>query len=136
MTRAIVLAAVRNFLAATYRGPVTIATETDAGTLYPPYAVIRIGTGEQLYPGQAEIWDLNILVGVFHDADTTTATTAEAQASEVFAALSDPEALIAGCSNDLAWSAWERHGSEASLADTNWQHVAGFRAIVAPAGED
>ena len=136
MTRATVISAVRNYLAAAYRGPVNILPETSAETLAPPYAVIRIGSGEQLYPGQAEIWDMNILVGVLHDADVTTAEDAEAQAAEVFALLDDPAGLIASSAATLAWSAFERMGTDASLAETRWQHIAAFRGIVAPVAED
>lgn len=136
MTRATVIAAVRNYLAAAYRGPVTIKPEASAETLAPPYAVIRVGSGEQLYPGQAEIWDMNILVGVLHDADVTTAEDAEAQAAEVFAMLDDPAGLIASSAATLVWSAFERIGTDASLAETRWQHIAAFRGIVAPVAED
>jgi hypothetical protein len=133
MTRATVIAAVRNYLAAAYHGPVTILPETSAEALQPPYAVIRVGSGEQLYPGQAEIWDMNILVGVLHDADVTTAEDAEAQAAEVFALLDDPAGLIASSAATLVWSAFERMGTDASLAETRWQHIAAFHAVVAPA---
>lgn len=135
MTRASVIAAVRDYLSDTYDGPITIKPETSATELQPPYAVVRVGSGEQLYPGQAEIWDMNILVGVFHDADATTAEDAEAQAAELFALLDDPDGLIAS-SSALVWSAFERIGTDASIAETRWQHVAAFRGIVAPAAED
>jgi len=133
MTRSLVLSAISDFLAATYTGPVTIHTETADEILRPPYAVVRVGSAEAIAPGQVEIWDMNVLVAVFHDADATTAETAETQAAEVFAALADPDHLIASTSQKLVWSAWERNGSEASIAENRWQHVAAFRAIVAPA---
>ena len=136
MTRAKVIAAIRAYLTAAYEGPVALHPETSTEAMEPPYAVIRIGTGEQMYPGQAEIWDMNILIGVFHDADTTTAEDAEAQAGAVFAMFEDPAGLFASSAETLVWSALERHGTEASIVETRWQHVAGFRGIVAPAAED
>lgn len=132
MIRATVIKRISDFLAATYRGPVTILTETSTAEMLPPYAVVRVGSAEELFPGQAEIWDMNILVGVFHDADSTTAATAEAQAAAVFAALGDGADMMVFSDDELAYSAWERNASEASINETNWQHVAGFRAIVAP----
>lgn len=133
MTRSLVIAAIRDFIAATYEGPVAILAETSDTVFSPPYAIVRIGSGDQMYPGQAEIWDLNILVGVFHDSDTTTAEDAETAAAAVFASLDDPDPLYTATSATLAWSAFERHGTEASIAETRWQHVAVYRGIVAPA---
>jgi hypothetical protein len=133
MTRALVIAAVRDFLAATFpEGPVAIHPETSSEEMHPPYAVVRIGSGEQMFGPQAEIWDMNILIGVFHDADSTTAEDAEAQAGEVFAALDDPDPLYTASSASLVWSALERAGTEASIVENRWQHVAVFRGIVAP----
>jgi hypothetical protein len=136
MTRSTVIAVVRDFLLDAYTGPIGIHPEASGQTMQPPYAVVRIGSAEQLYPGQEEIWDMNILIGVFHDADTTAAETAEAQAGELFALFDDPDALFAFAPERLAWSALERSDTEASIVETRWQHVAGFRAIVAPAAED
>lgn len=135
MTRATVIAAVRDFLTASYHGPVAIHPETSTEAMEPPYAVIRIGSGEQLYPGIAEIWDMNILIGVFHDAEATTAEDAEAQAAEVFAMFEDPAGLEASSAGELVWSALEYQTTEAAIVENRWQHVAGFRGIVAPAAE-
>lgn len=132
MTRATVITAVRDYLDAAYTGPVTILKETASGEMSPPYAIVRVGSGEQLYPGTAEIWDLNILVGVFHDADTTTAAAAETAAAAVFAALDDPDPLYTASAAALVWSAFERNGTEASIVENRWQHVAVFRGVVAP----
>ncbi len=136
MIRATVITALRSYLAANYAGAVTILKETSVADMAPPYAVIRIGSGEQLYPGVAEIWDLNILIGVFHDADATTAADAEAGAAAVFATLDDPDPLYTASAATLAWSNFERTGTEASIVETRWQHVAVFSAIVAPALDD
>lgn len=135
MTRATVIAAVREYLTAAYVGPVAIHPETSVEAMTPPYAVIRVGSGEQLYPGQAEIWDMSILIGVFHDADATTAGDAEAQAGEVFAMFDDPAGLFSSSTETLAWSALERVGTDASIVENRWQHVAAFRGIVAPAAD-
>lgn len=132
MIRATVLSAIQDFLSSEYSGPVTILKETANGEMAPPYAVARIGSGEQMYPGVAEIWDLNILVGVFHDADATTPADAESAAAEVFATLDDPSPLYTSSSATLTWSNFERVGTEASITENRWQHVAVFRAIVAP----
>ena len=132
MTRATVIRAIRDFLASHYTGPVAIHPETSVEAMAPPYAVIRIGSADQLYPGQAEIWDMNILIGVFHDADSTTAANAESQAGSLFAMFDDPSGLFASSVVSLAWSALERFGTEASIIETRWQHVAAFRAIVSP----
>ena len=132
MTRSKVTRSIQQFLTDRYNGPIAIVTETDSETMEPPYAVVRIGSGDQMFPGDAEIWELNVLVGVFHDADTTTAETAEAQASELFRVLDDDAEMEAACSDDLAWSAWERTATEAAIVETRWQHVAGYHAIVAP----
>jgi hypothetical protein len=132
MIRSTLTKRISDYLASVYDGPVAILTETDDGETQPPYAVIRCGSAESLYPGQAEVWDINILVGVFHDADLTTAPNAEAGAAAVFLCLEDAESLQAFCSDVLAFSAWERMTTEMSIAETNWQHVAGFRAIVSP----
>jgi hypothetical protein len=135
MTRATVISAVRDYLISAYSGPVTILPETSGEELVPPYALIRVGSGENLYPGVAEVWDMNLLIGVFHDADTTTAETAEAQAGDLFALLDDPAPLFAASAASLAWSAFERLQTDASIQETRWQHIAGFRTIVAPAAE-
>lgn len=135
MTRALVIKSVRDFLKSAYHGPVAIHPETSAEELSPPYAVVRVGSSEAMYPGVAEVWDMTILIGVFHDADTTTPEDAEAAAAEVFALLDDPAALEEFTAGSLVWSALERHGAEASIAETRWQHVAAFRAIVAPAAD-
>ncbi len=136
LTRATLVAAIREFLIATYRGPVAILPETSIEETSPPYAVIRIGSGEQLYPGIAEIWDMTVLIGVFHDADVTSPETAEAQAGEVFAMFDDPDGLYTHSAETLAWSALEHVTTDASIVENRWQHVAGFRAIVAPAAEN
>lgn len=135
MTRATVIKAIHDYLADAYDGPVAVHPETSTAEMVPPYLIIRVGSADQLYPGQAEIWDMNILLGVVHDADTTTAATAEAQAGAVFAMFDDPDALFTASTAVLAWTAVERIATEASIIETRWQHIAAFRGIVAPAAD-
>ena len=132
MTRSIVISAIRQYLQDSYIGPVGIHPETGTEPMDPPYAVVRIGGGEQLYPGVAEIWDMTVMIGVFHDADSTSEATAEAQAAQVFAMIDDPSGLISDSEASLAWSTMERIGTDASINESNWQHIAIYRAIVAP----
>lgn len=136
MIRDAVIAAVREYLAAAYSGPVALHPEISTEAMEPPYAVIRIGSDEEMFPGDTEIWDMNILIGVFHDADVTTAENAEAQARAVFEMLADPAGLFESSDATLVWSALERVGTEASVIENRWQHVAGWRGIVAPVAED
>jgi hypothetical protein len=121
---------VSEFLSDRYNGPIQILFESGDADLNPPYCVVRVGSAENLYPGQADIWEINALIGVFQDSDTTSATTAEVLAAELFAVMDDGEALMAFCDDELAFSAWERLTTEAAIDETKWQHVAGFRAIV------
>lgn len=131
MIRGKLIKIVEDFLQANYTGPVAITTETSEDLLSPPYAVVRVASGEVMFPGQAEVWDLSVMVGVFHDADMTSAASAEANAAALFAVLDDPSPLFTQ-SSAVAWSAWERTGTDASISDNSWQHVGVWRAIVAP----
>lgn len=133
MIRATVIAAITAYIADTYTGPVAIHPETCVEAMDPPYAVFRVGSGDQLFPGDAEVWELNVLIGVFHDADATTAEDAESNAAELFDVIGDPSGLFSASSATLAWSALERVTTDASIVEQRWQHIAGFRAIVAPA---
>jgi hypothetical protein len=133
MIRATVVSELCSYLADNYTGPVAIHPESSEEEMAPPYAVVRIGSGEQMFPGDAEVWDLNVLIGVFHDADTTTAETAESQAAEFFATLADPAGLFTASTATLAWSTLDRITTDASIVETRWQHIAGFHSIVAPA---
>jgi hypothetical protein len=130
MIRADVIREVVAYLEANYEGPVNIEPAVNAGTLSTPYAVVRVGSAVQLYPGEVEIWDLNLLIAVFHDADVTSASDAEAQAAAIFAMFDDPEDFTDG--SDLVWTALEREETEISLVETRWQHIAAWRAVVAP----
>jgi hypothetical protein len=129
MLRADVILALQDYLAATYDGPVSIHREEDDVQIEPPYAVIRVGSADAMNADQVDLWTMSVMVGVFHDADNTTATTAEDQAGAVFAALDDIDSMDDA---RLVISAWFRTATEASKNETNWQHIAGWEMIVAP----
>lgn len=130
MVRSDVIRSITDFLVANYTGPVSVRPEADTETISLPYAVVRIGSAEQLYPGQAEIWDMNILIAVRHDANVTDAETAEENASGVFAMFDDPDDFFAA--SDLVWTALEPVMTEAGIVENHWQHVAAFQGIIAP----
>lgn len=132
MIRSDCIRAIADYLGANYNGPVAIHTQEDDAEISPPYAVVRIGASENLGHDQVDIWEFNVLVGVFHDADATAIETAEAQAGAVFDALADPAALLAGIASDVVGSAWQPVAREASQNETNWQHVAAWTLIAAP----
>lgn len=132
MLRSDCIKAIAALLRANYHGPVAIHTQEDDAEISPPYAVVRIGASEDLGHGQVDVWQFNVLVGVFHDADATSVTTAESQAAEVFAELSDPEVVLADIGTSVVGSAWEAVAQEASLNGSNWQHVAAWTLIASP----
>lgn len=123
---------ITEYLQAAYSGPISIQRETGDADLSPPYAVLRVGGAENMFPGQAEFWNVTVLCSVNQDADSTSVDTAEILAAEVFEVLEKDEDLKQFCADSLAFSAWERNLTEFQIADTNWQHVAGFTAIVSP----
>lgn len=134
MLRSTSIRALQGFLQAHYAGPVAILCQEDDGAVHPPYAVVRVGSAEDIGMGQADIWDLNVLVAVFHDAEQTTIETAESAAAAVFAALADPDEIIAYlAAQGVVVSAWLPLTSEAGLVETRWNHIGGFRLIAAPA---
>jgi len=136
MIRSTVIKAIAEYLLANYSGPVAVLTAEDDEDLVPPYAIVRVGSSEAMAPGLAELWDMAVYVAVVHDAEATTIETAEAQAGELFEALDDGAAITTATTAVLAVSAWERTHTEASIAETRWQHIAGFRLIVSPAADE
>lgn len=136
MIRSDVIRKLTAYLGTAYSGPVLIVAQEDDGELSPPYAIVRVGTAESIGEGQVDIWQMNVLVAVFHDADTTSAETAEAQAEAVFAELADPDEVEAGIA-PLVMSWWgDPSTMEASIAETRWQHVASYTLVVAPPAPD
>lgn len=132
MIRATLTRSIITYLSDRYSGPIQIANETASDELFPPYAVVRVGSADAVMPGQVDLWDMNLLVGVFHDADATTAETAELQAAELFNALADGDDVISSVNSSVVLSMFQRISTEASIQETRWQHIAGFRTIAAP----
>lgn len=133
MLRSDCLRAIQAFLVANYTGDISVLTQEDDGDLVPPYALVRIASGEDIGAGQVNIWDFSLIVAVFSDANDTTIETAETNAEELFATLADPDAVIAflATQNILA-SCWVSLTSEAGIDGDNWQHFHGFRLIASP----
>ena len=133
MLRSKVIRALQDYLQARYSGPVTILRQEGDDQISPPYAVVRSGTSQNIGGNQFDILEINLLVGVFHDADTTTPETAESQAHEIFDLLADPAEITAALAPQIIVSAWEFEIIEAERSETRWQHVAAFRIIASPA---
>jgi hypothetical protein len=134
MLRSKAIRALQDFLQANDNCPVAILCQEDDETVAPPYAVVRIGSAEDIGMGQVDIWDFNVLVAVFHDAEETTIETAEAAAAAVFAVMADPAAVIAYlATKGIVASAWVHLTSEAGITETRWNHIGAFRLIAAPA---
>ena len=133
MTRSTVIRRLQSYLNTSYNGPITILAEEDDGDITPPCAVVRIGQSEDLGANQAIVWDFNVMVAVFHDADDTTITTAESQSEALFSELLQIDDVV----NYLAQggflvSVWRPLTIEAGREETKWMHVQGFHLIIAP----
>jgi|688.fasta_scaffold861712_2 hypothetical protein len=134
MLRSKVIRALQDYLQAHYVGPIQILCQEGDDDVFPPYAIVRIGSGEDYGMGQADIWDFNVIVAVMNDADATTIEAAEEDAAGLFSTLDDPDAVIAYLhSRGVVASAWVPLTSEAGRDETRWQHFQGFRLIAAPA---
>lgn len=133
MTRSNIIRRLQSYLNTAYNGPITILAEEDEGDLTPPCAVIRIGQTEDMGANQAIVYDMQVMVAVFHDADDDSISTAESQASALFDELSDIEAvtnyLAAG---GFLVSVWRPLMMEAGREETRWMHVHGYQLIAAP----
>jgi hypothetical protein len=137
MLRSDCIAAIQSFLQENYTGPISILRNEDEADLNPPYALVRIGSGEDIGLGQYNLWDFNVIIAVFHDADETTIETAEAGAATLFAALADSAVVMSYLrTKGIVPSAWESLTSEAGQAGNNWQHFHGFQLIASPAATD
>lgn len=134
MIRSDVIRRIQSYLQTQYDGDITILSEEDDGDITPPCAVVRIGTSEDLGLNQAIVWDFNVIVAVFHDADDTTIETAETDAGLLFDELSDFDAVktYLDAGGFLA-SVWHPQTIEAGREDTKWTHFQSYRLIVAPA---
>lgn len=123
----------QSYLQTQYNGPITILAEEDDGDLTPPCAVVRIGQSQDMGSNQAVLWDFNVIVAAFHDADDTTIETAESQSEALFAELCDIDAVEAYLtSGGFLVSVWRSLTIEAGREETKWMHAQGFHLIAAP----
>lgn len=133
MIRSDLIRRIQSYLQTQYTGDIVILGEEDDGDITPPCAVVRIGTSEDMGLNQAIVWDFNVIVAVFHDADDTTIETAETDAAELFDELADFDAvktyLDAG---GFLTSAWHPQMIEAGREETKWTHFQTYRLIAAP----
>jgi len=133
MIRSNIIRRLQSFLQTQYDGEITILAEEDDGDLTPPCAVVRIGSSQDLGANQALVWDFNVVVAVFHDADDTTIETAETDASELFDVLADFNEVASYIdSGGYQTSVWHPNLIEAGREDTKWTHMQTYRLIAAP----
>lgn len=133
MIRTDVIRRIQSYLDTEYDGPITILAEEDDRDITPPCAVVRIGQSEDLGANQAILWQFNVVVAVFHDADDTVIETAESQAEALFDELCDNSAVTSYlAAGGFLVSVWRPMTIEAGREGTNWMHVQGFDLIIAP----
>jgi len=136
MLRTRLIRALQDYLKAEYQGPIKILAEEDGEEVSPPFTIVRVTSAEDMGFGQVDIWDMNVIVAVMHDADETTIETAEAAAATVFALLKEPAPVISHLADSgVAASCFETLTSEAGRDEFRWHHFHGFRAVVSPASE-
>lgn len=134
MIRSNIIRRLQSYLQTQYNGNITILTEEDDGDLTPPCAVVRIGSAEDMGANQAYVWDFNVIVAVFHDADDVTIETAETDASELFDELADYNDVTAYLnSGGFQASVWHPQMIEAGREETKWTHFQTYRLIAGPA---
>jgi hypothetical protein len=134
MIRSNIIRRLQSYLQTQYDGNITILTEEDDGDLTPPCAVVRIGSAQDMGANQAYVWDFNVIVAVFHDADDVTIETAETDASELFDELADYEDVTAYLnSGGFQASVWHPQMIEAGREETKWTHFQTYRLIAGPA---
>ena len=133
MIRSNLIRRLQSYLQTNYDGPITILAEEDDGDITPPCAVVRVTSSEDMGANQATIWEMEVAVGVFHDADDDTIETAESQAEDLFDSLSDCNVIsnFLGAGG-LVTSVWRPMTIEASREETKWQHFQTFYLIVSP----
>lgn len=133
MIRSDIIRRLQSYLQIQYDGNITILAEEDDGDLTPPCAVVRIGSSQDLGENQAILWEFNVVVAVFHDADDTTIETAEQDSGELFDVLDDADAVKTYVdAGGFLTSAWLPMTIEATREETKWAHFQSFRMIVAP----
>jgi len=133
MIRTDIIRRLQSYLQTHYDGNITILTEEDDGDLTPPCAVVRISSAEDMGANQAYVWDFNVIVAVFHDADDVTIETAETDAAELFDELADYEDVTAYLnSGAFQASVWHPQLIEAGREETKWTHFQTYRLIAGP----
>lgn len=133
MIRTDIIRRLQSYLQTQYDGNITILTEEDDGDLTPPCAVVRISSAEDMGANQAYVWDFNVIVAVFHDADDVTIETAETDAAELFNKLADYEDVTAYFnSGAFQASVWHPQLIEAGREETKWTHFQTYRLIAGP----
>ena len=134
MIRTDIIRRLQSYLQTHYDGNITILTEEDDGDLTPPCAVVRISSAEDMGANQAYVWDLNVIVAVFHDADDVTIETADTDAAELFDELADYEDVTAYLNaGNFQASVWHPQLIEAGREETKWTHFQTYRLIAGPA---
>jgi hypothetical protein len=134
MIRSNIIKRLQSYLQTHYTGDITILAEEDDGDLTPPCAIVRIGSSEDLGANQAYVWDFNVIVAVFHDADDVTIETAETQAAALFDELADFNDVAAHLdSGGFQTSVWHPQLIEAGREETKWTHFQTYRLIAGPA---
>ncbi len=134
MIRSNIIRRLQSYLQTQYDGNITILTEEDDGDLTPPCAVVRIGSAEDMGANQAYVWDFNVIVAVFHDADDVTIETAETDAAELFDELADYEDVSTYLNaGGFQTSVWHPQMIEAGREETKWTHFQTYRLIAGPA---
>jgi hypothetical protein len=132
MIRSDIIKRLQSYLQTQYNGPITILAEEDEGDLTPPCAVVRIGQSEDLGHGQAALWDFNVIIAAFHDADDTSISTAESQSEALFSELGDLDSVVAYLEGGgFLVSVWRPLMIEAGREETRWMHAQGFHLIAA-----
>jgi len=135
--RPAIIEAVAAWLANGYTGPVSIRSEVAGELLAPPYGVVRIGTAAPLAPGEP-VWEVTVLIAVFHDYDFSTAADAEAQSGVLFAKMDEKDAdggdqyaaFVEFCEGrGLAVSMMQPVESNFSTTEDRWQNVLGVQMI-------
>ena len=143
--RSKLIAAVCDYLSADHTVPVPVHRETGDNVLDPPYAVVRISSGEPIAPGEP-VWGLTLLIAVFHVAGITPPEDAELAAEKTFApvdfqpragetneeAAARVDAFAAfAATKGLAISAMYPEDSQMAAEDGRWSHITGFQVIAA-----
>ena len=125
----------KEYLVKVYDGPISLVKQQDSAELELPYAVIRVGSSEDMGGGQVFMWDMNVFLAVFHDAEGLDVEEMEKELNDLVEYLLDVDVLKEEL-EPLVISAFEYQTQEASIVDGVFQNVFGFRVIVSPPSEE